>query len=166
MTESFAELFEQSAAANLAKLKPGSIVSGVVVDVRTDVFAFASVMYEALTGVRPFAAGTLAGQHPWQSEALDRTGAKVVAVERGGGRLGVPPVLLEDVDAAHLDLAVFDIDEAVGGFPGTRDERAGRIATDRADSQQRRDVRRRKGNALHLAQIAPDGFHTSLPFCR
>ena len=34
MTESFAELFEQSAAANLAKLKPGSIVSGVVVDVR------------------------------------------------------------------------------------------------------------------------------------
>jgi hypothetical protein len=37
MTESFAELFEQSQAANLAKLKPGSIVSGVVVDVRTDV---------------------------------------------------------------------------------------------------------------------------------
>lgn len=29
-------------------------------------------------------AGTLAGAHPWQSEALDRTGAKVVAVERGG----------------------------------------------------------------------------------
>jgi small subunit ribosomal protein S1 len=37
MTESFAELFEQSQAVNLAKLKPGSIVSGVVVDVRTDV---------------------------------------------------------------------------------------------------------------------------------
>jgi len=28
-------------------------------------------------------AGTLAGTHPWRSEALDRTGAKVVAVERG-----------------------------------------------------------------------------------
>ena len=28
-------------------------------------------------------AGTLAGSHPWRSEALDRTGAKVVAVERG-----------------------------------------------------------------------------------
>src|SRR3546814_13155800 len=36
MTESFAELFEQS-QTNLAKLKPGAIVSGVVVDVRTDV---------------------------------------------------------------------------------------------------------------------------------
>ncbi len=29
-----------------------------------------------------FAAGALAGLHPWRSEALDRTGAKVVAVER------------------------------------------------------------------------------------
>jgi len=28
-------------------------------------------------------AGTLSGAHPWHSEALDRTGAKVVAVERG-----------------------------------------------------------------------------------
>jgi Trk K+ transport system NAD-binding subunit len=28
-------------------------------------------------------AGTLAGTHPWRSEALDKTGAKVVAVERG-----------------------------------------------------------------------------------
>jgi voltage-gated potassium channel len=28
-------------------------------------------------------AGTLAGVHPWRSETLDRTGAKVVAVERG-----------------------------------------------------------------------------------
>ena len=28
-------------------------------------------------------AGTLAGEHPWRSEALDQTGAKVVAVERG-----------------------------------------------------------------------------------
>ena len=33
MTESFAELFEQS-QANLAKLKPGAIVKGIVVDVQ------------------------------------------------------------------------------------------------------------------------------------
>ncbi|HET8553214.1 MAG TPA: 30S ribosomal protein S1, partial [Rhodanobacteraceae bacterium] len=36
MTESFAELFEQS-QQTLAKLKPGSIVSGIVVEVRPDV---------------------------------------------------------------------------------------------------------------------------------
>src|SRR5689334_23305515 len=36
MTESFAELFEAS-QANLAKLKPGAIVKGIVVDVRNDV---------------------------------------------------------------------------------------------------------------------------------
>lgn len=36
MTESFAELFEAS-QANLAKLKPGSIVTGTVVEVRGDV---------------------------------------------------------------------------------------------------------------------------------
>ena len=36
MTESFAELFEAS-QANLAKLKPGAIVSGTVVEVRGDV---------------------------------------------------------------------------------------------------------------------------------
>jgi Trk K+ transport system NAD-binding subunit len=34
-------------------------------------------------------AGSLAGSHPWRHEALDRTGAKVVAVERG------PEVLVE-----------------------------------------------------------------------
>jgi Trk K+ transport system NAD-binding subunit len=27
--------------------------------------------------------GTLVGEHPWRSEALERTGAKIVAVERG-----------------------------------------------------------------------------------
>ncbi len=36
MTESFAELFEQS-QTNLAKLRPGAIVTGVVVEVRSDV---------------------------------------------------------------------------------------------------------------------------------
>src|SRR3546814_19115281 len=41
MTESFAELFEQS-QTNLAKLKPGAIVSGAVVDVRTDAHGRAS----------------------------------------------------------------------------------------------------------------------------
>jgi voltage-gated potassium channel len=32
-------------------------------------------------------AAALAGEHPWRCEALERTGAKVVAVERGGGVL-------------------------------------------------------------------------------
>ncbi len=32
-------------------------------------------------------AAALAGEHPWHCEALERTGAKVVAVERGGGVL-------------------------------------------------------------------------------
>ena len=36
MTESFAELFESS-QASIAKLKPGSIVSGVIVEMRSDV---------------------------------------------------------------------------------------------------------------------------------
>lgn len=31
-----------------------------------------------------FGAGRLAGTHPWRSETLDRTGAKVIAVERAG----------------------------------------------------------------------------------
>jgi hypothetical protein len=35
LTESFAELFEKSEA--LSKLKPGTIVSGIVVEIRTDV---------------------------------------------------------------------------------------------------------------------------------
>ena len=34
MTESFAELFEQSEA--LTKLKPGTIVSGIIVEIRSD----------------------------------------------------------------------------------------------------------------------------------
>ena len=36
MTESFAELFE-STQASISKLKPGSIVSGVIVEMRSDV---------------------------------------------------------------------------------------------------------------------------------
>jgi small subunit ribosomal protein S1 len=55
MTESFAELFEQSAAANLAKLKPGSIVSGVVVDVRTDVVVInAGLKSEGIVPIEQF----------------------------------------------------------------------------------------------------------------
>ena len=38
---------------------PPEQIEGSGVDVRTDVFAFACVMYEALTGVRPFAAANL-----------------------------------------------------------------------------------------------------------
>jgi Trk K+ transport system NAD-binding subunit len=48
-------------------------------------------------------AGTLAGAHPWRSEALDRTGAKVVAVERGHDVL----VEFEDDFLVHPDDALF-----------------------------------------------------------
>jgi small subunit ribosomal protein S1 len=55
MTESFAELFEQSQAVNLAKLKPGSIVSGVVVDVRTDVVVInAGLKSEGIVPIEQF----------------------------------------------------------------------------------------------------------------
>jgi small subunit ribosomal protein S1 len=55
MTESFAELFEQSAAANLAKLKPGSIVTGTVVDVRTDVVVInAGLKSEGIVPIEQF----------------------------------------------------------------------------------------------------------------
>ncbi len=48
-------------------------------------------------------AGTLAGSHPWRSEALDRTGAKVVAVERGQDVL----VEFDDDFLVHPDDALF-----------------------------------------------------------
>ena len=48
-------------------------------------------------------AGTLAGVHPWRSAALDRTGAKVVAVERGGEVL----VEFDNVFAVRDDDALF-----------------------------------------------------------
>ena len=55
MTESFAELFEQSAAANLSKLKPGSIVVGTVVDVRTDVVVInAGLKSEGIVPIEQF----------------------------------------------------------------------------------------------------------------
>ena len=55
MTESFAELFEQSAAANLSKLKPGSIVVGTVVEVRTDVVVInAGLKSEGIVPIEQF----------------------------------------------------------------------------------------------------------------
>ena len=55
MTESFAELFEQSAAANLSKLKPGSIVIGTVVEVRTDVVVInAGLKSEGIVPIEQF----------------------------------------------------------------------------------------------------------------
>ncbi|QNP40642.1 30S ribosomal protein S1 [Lysobacter solisilvae (ex Woo and Kim 2022)] len=54
MTESFAELFEQS-QTNLAKLKPGSIVVGTVVDVRGDVVVInAGLKSEGIVPIEQF----------------------------------------------------------------------------------------------------------------
>ncbi|MEG2941484.1 MAG: 30S ribosomal protein S1 [Thermomonas sp.] len=53
-TESFAELFEQS-QTNLAKLKPGSIVKGIVVDVRNDVVVInAGLKSEGIVPIEQF----------------------------------------------------------------------------------------------------------------
>ena len=54
MTESFAELFEAS-QTNLAKLKPGSIVTGIVVQVRTDVVVInAGLKSEGIVPIEQF----------------------------------------------------------------------------------------------------------------
>ncbi|WP_255475749.1 30S ribosomal protein S1 [Luteimonas sp. 9C] len=54
MTESFAELFEAS-QTNLAKLKPGAIVTGVVVQVRTDVVVInAGLKSEGIVPIEQF----------------------------------------------------------------------------------------------------------------
>ena len=54
MTESFAELFEQSQVA-LAKLKPGAIVSGTVVEIRTDVVVInAGLKSEGIVPIEQF----------------------------------------------------------------------------------------------------------------
>ena len=53
-TESFAELFEQS-QAHLAKLKPGAIVTGIVVDVRSDVVVInAGLKSEGIVPIEQF----------------------------------------------------------------------------------------------------------------
>ncbi|HZH44188.1 MAG TPA: 30S ribosomal protein S1 [Lysobacter sp.] len=54
MTESFAELFEQS-QAQLAKLKPGAIVTGTVVDIRGDVVVInAGLKSEGIVPIEQF----------------------------------------------------------------------------------------------------------------
>ncbi len=54
MTESFAELFEQS-QTSLARLKPGSIVTGVVVEVRNDVVVIhAGLKSEGIVPIEQF----------------------------------------------------------------------------------------------------------------
>jgi len=54
MTESFAELFEQS-QTHLAKLKPGSIVMGTIVEVRTDVVVInAGLKSEGIVPIEQF----------------------------------------------------------------------------------------------------------------
>ncbi|MBS0431051.1 MAG: S1 RNA-binding domain-containing protein, partial [Proteobacteria bacterium] len=53
MNESFAELFEQSQSLN--KLKPGSIVSGIVVDIRSDVVVInAGLKSEGIVPIEQF----------------------------------------------------------------------------------------------------------------
>ena len=53
MTESFAELFEQS--QTLAKLKPGTIVSGIVVEIRNDVIVInAGLKSEVIVPIEQF----------------------------------------------------------------------------------------------------------------
>ncbi|HWG66055.1 MAG TPA: S1 RNA-binding domain-containing protein, partial [Rhodanobacteraceae bacterium] len=53
MTESFAELFEQS--QSLAKLKPGAIVSGIVVEIRPDVIVInAGLKSEGIVPIEQF----------------------------------------------------------------------------------------------------------------
>ena len=53
MTESFAELFEQS--QTLAKLKPGAIVSGIVVEIRNDVVVInAGLKSEGIVPIEQF----------------------------------------------------------------------------------------------------------------
>ncbi len=53
MTESFAELFEQS--QTLSKLKPGSIVSGIVVEIRSDVVVInAGLKSEGIVPIEQF----------------------------------------------------------------------------------------------------------------
>src|SRR5574337_1676433 len=54
MTESFAELFEQSQQA-ISKLKPGAIVSGIVVEVRNDVVVInAGLKSEGIVPIEQF----------------------------------------------------------------------------------------------------------------
>ncbi|TLY48116.1 MAG: 30S ribosomal protein S1 [Gammaproteobacteria bacterium] len=54
MTESFAELFEQS-QQSLAKLKPGTIVSGIVVEIRNDVIVVnAGLKSEGIVPIEQF----------------------------------------------------------------------------------------------------------------
>jgi small subunit ribosomal protein S1 len=54
MTESFAELFEQSQIA-IAKLKPGAIVKGIVVEIRTDVVVInAGLKSEGIVPIEQF----------------------------------------------------------------------------------------------------------------
>ncbi|WP_240127057.1 30S ribosomal protein S1 [Thermomonas alba] len=54
-TESFAELFEASQAADLAKLKPGAIVKGTVVDIRNDVVVInAGLKSEGIVPIEQF----------------------------------------------------------------------------------------------------------------
>ena len=90
MTESFAELFEQ-AEAKLIKLKPGSIVTGLVVEIRSD-------------GTRTVARGAL--------EDLS-TGQQVALEARGGSPAELSAKLLKGMLASPV-LAGAALKRAIG----------------------------------------------------
>lgn len=68
-----------------------------------------------------FSAGSLVGKHPWHSEALDRTGAKVVAVERGTDVLVdfAKEFVLEPDDALFVCGSITSLERFQLAFQGT-----------------------------------------------
>ena len=88
MTESFAELFEQSQQA-ISKLKPGSIVTGIVVEIRNDVVVInAGLKSEGIVPIEQFKdeSGTLEVEVGDASNFYQRP---LIEVFREGGRFVV-----------------------------------------------------------------------------
>ena len=84
--------YGNAVGGTIGYMPPEQLQAGQV-DVRTDVFAFASVMYEALTGARPFAAPTVKR-----------------SLELACGQLSDPCALNEDVDPQAADALLTALD--------------------------------------------------------